>query len=307
MEAADRNKLYTDERTYEHIHVPKFGSAVLMCDSINNGPMIDHNNIANIGLVMEATKERIFGLTSGAVSFGKTRMNLAELGITDEVIAKSMYAANGNSLLFERWNEAIRTKYILPMLLTHRGAYRIRIEGTEFETEMSGKKYNNHFLNVLENTYKTANIIPFLNNQDLISDRELKKFQGGKEFSDNDELTTSVAKILLRITHALTLEFNTSANGVLDNSGNTIPDLYIDDLDDKTIHALTPDDAKTDAGTGGMRNKLFTIRKFMRNYGKYGKLVSYVLNGKDPSQLESVFNGEKAGTRISQSANLTEI
>ncbi|MBS1576161.1 MAG: glutamate 5-kinase, partial [Bacteroidetes bacterium] len=95
------------------------------------------------------------------------------------------------------------------------------------------------------------NIIPVVNENDLVSNVELK-------FSDNDELATLMAVGLF----ADTLIICTSVGGLLDNQKKIIP--FIENVDSTVLQFVTT--AKSSTGLGGMVSKL-TFTKLATSLG----------------------------------------
>lgn len=167
-------------------------------------------------------------VSSGAVAAGKRFLKNYGASINEKKAAASI----GNPLLLNTY-----AKYFSP--------YGISIAQSLCERHhFSNRK---QFLQ-LKRTYEELwanNIIPIANENDVVSDLELK-------FSDNDELATLIAVGF----GASQILFSTSVPGVLDHEGNVITEL---DTRDKAI-LLLANKEKSASGLGGMTSKLNFVR-----------------------------------------------
>lgn len=129
------------------------------------------------------------------------------------------------------------------------------------------------------------NIIPIANENDVVSDLELK-------FSDNDELATLLAVGL----GAHKLLIGSSVNGVLDHQNNTIP--VIEDINEEIMSFARNE--KSAFGLGGMISKL----TFARLATRLGIEVVIFKTHEENSILNAIEN--KTGTVcIAREANKT--
>ncbi len=167
-------------------------------------------------------------VSSGAVGAGKQFIKNYSGTISERKAA----AAIGNPLLLGKYAYCFYP-------------YKINIAQSLCErTHFSNRK---QFLQ-LKKTYEELwanNIIPVANENDVVSDLELK-------FSDNDELATLIAVGF----GASLLLFSTSVPGVLDADGNVIPQI---DVIDKNALSLANKE-KSALGLGGMVSKLTFAR-----------------------------------------------
>ncbi|MGO1520784.1 MAG: glutamate 5-kinase [Sphingobacterium sp.] len=201
--------------------VIKFGSASLTTD----GEIDEH-------IVLEIARQcaqlrahyNIVLVSSGAVTAGKKYI----LNYSGTVAQRKAAAAIGNPLLMRTYGS-----YFHP--------FKIAIAQSLCE--------RHHFANrrqflQLKNTYETLwknNIIPIANENDVVSDKELK-------FSDNDELATLIALGF----GADQLLFGTTVSGVLDREGEVLKCL---EIIDKTALSLARKET-SGSGLGGMVSKL---------------------------------------------------
>lgn len=208
------------------ILVIKFGTASI---TKKNGEL-DESVIETITKQVAVLHQQynIVLVSSGAVGAGKHFIKNYSGTISERKAA----AAIGNPLLLGRY-----AHYFLP--------YKISIAQSLCErTHFSNRK---QFLQ-LKKTYEELwanNIIPVANENDVVSDLELK-------FSDNDELATLIAVGF----GASLLLFSTSVPGVLDADGKVIPQI---DVIDKSALSLANQE-KSALGLGGMVSKLTFAR-----------------------------------------------
>ena len=208
------------------ILVLKFGTA-----SITTGSgELDEAVIAEIARQVALIHQQynLVIVSSGAVAAGKKFLKNYK-GTLNE---KKAAAAIGNPLLLNTYS-----RYFLP--------HGISIAQSLCERHHFSNR--DQFLQ-LKRTYEELwanSIIPIANENDVVSNLELK-------FSDNDELATLIAVGF----GASQVLFSTSVPGVLDSSGQVIPEL--DTADKKVL--LLANKEKSAAGLGGMTSKLTFAR-----------------------------------------------
>lgn len=201
--------------------VIKFGSA-----SITTAGEIDERIVLEIARQCAVLQEKynIVLVSSGAVAAGK-RFIPRYTGTLEQ---RKAAAAVGNPLLIGTYSTYFRP-------------FRIALAQSLCERHHFSNR--SQFLQ-LKRTYETLwknNIIPVANENDVVSNKELK-------FSDNDELATLIAVGF----GAEQLLFSTSVLGVLDAKGNVIP---VIEVVDKSVLALANKE-KSAVGLGGMISKL---------------------------------------------------
>ncbi len=208
------------------ILVLKFGTASI---TQKNGEP-DESVIAEIARQVAALHQQynIVIVSSGAVGAGKHFIKNYSGTISERKAA----AAIGNPLLLGKYAYCFYP-------------YKINIAQSLCErTHFSNRK---QFLQ-LKKTYEELwanNIIPVANENDVVSDLELK-------FSDNDELATLIAVGF----GASLLLFSTSVPGVLDTEGKVVPQI---EVIDKNVLSLANKEKST-LGLGGMVSKLTFAR-----------------------------------------------
>ncbi|MGI4729663.1 MAG: glutamate 5-kinase [Janthinobacterium lividum] len=208
------------------ILVLKFGTASI---TQKNGEL-DENVLAEIARQVAELHQQynIVLVSSGAVGAGKHFIK----NYSGKISERKAAAAVGNPLLLGRY-----AYFFYP--------YKISIAQSLCERQhFSNRK---QFLQ-LKKTYEELwanNIIPVANENDVVSDLELK-------FSDNDELATLIAVGF----GATLLLFSTSVPGVLDEAGAVIPQL---DMTDKSVLSIASKE-KSALGLGGMVSKLTFAR-----------------------------------------------
>ncbi|KAA2240402.1 glutamate 5-kinase [Chitinophaga agrisoli] len=208
------------------ILVIKFGTASI---TRANGEL-DESVIAAIARQVAAlhAEYNMVLVSSGAVAAGKKFLREYNGTISERKAA----AAIGNPLLLSKYSQ-----YFEP--------YGIAIAQSLCERRHFSNR--GQFLQ-LKKTYEelwASNIIPVANENDVVSDLELK-------FSDNDELATLIAVGF----GASGLLFSTSVGGVLDKENKVVPQI---DVIDESVFALA-DTSKSSLGLGGMVSKLTFAR-----------------------------------------------
>jgi len=262
------------QKISKKLMIIKYGTAVLLStqNKIDKTVMLEH------GDVISKYNGPILMISSGAVGFGKTLNNFDH--IEDDVIRKRALASLGNPLLSVNWDLAIKNKNILQALVTHRGLKNSAVRGDM-------KK-------IISEIYKNGNsaVIQF-NENDFVSDSELKKIRGG-EFGDNDKTATLVAELCSEIFQEVELIINTSADGVLNQKNKLIEQIFASKFSQKKINSICGN-KKTIFGTGGMKNKLSIIVNFIKNNPN---VTAYIINGKKVSNLKKILSGINTGTKI---------
>ena len=201
--------------------VIKLGSA-----SITTDGDIDERIVLEIARQCAQLQSRynLVLVSSGAVAAGKRYIP----NYRGTLAQRKAAAAIGNPLLIRTYSTYFRPfKIALAQSLCERHHFANRLQ----------------FLQ-LKQTYETLwknNIIPIANENDVVSNKELK-------FSDNDELATLIALGF----DAEQLLFGTTVAGVLDKQGHVLSKLP---TIDKSVLALATK-AKSAPGLGGMISKL---------------------------------------------------
>lgn len=246
--------------------VLKFGTASIT----NSQGDLDELVISEISRQVAAIQEQfnMVIVSSGAVAAGKGYLKNYKGTINERKAAASI----GNTLLL-----SIYSRYFSP--------YNIAIAQSLCERHHFSNR--GQFLQ-LKKTYEELwanNIIPVANENDVVSNLELK-------FSDNDELATLIA-VGFGASHLL---FSTSVAGVLDGSGNLIPEL---DTSDKEILLLARKE-KSALGLGGMTSKL----NFARLANRMGIRVA-IFGIRSPDAILNTLAGKYGTLCPAQTSSLT--
>ncbi len=243
--------------------VIKFGTASLTRE--NGEP--DEQIIAQIAkeVAILAQDHQLVLVSSGAVGAGKQYIK----GYQGEITQRKAAAAIGNPILLGMY-----AKYLAPFGLSVAQSLCERQHFAQRE----------QFLQLKE-TYQTLwenGIIPIANENDVVSNRELK-------FSDNDELATLIAVGF----GASALLICTQSGGLLNEEKKIIP--HVPKITEEVMQWVAP--SKSTLGTGGMASKL-TFTKLATQLG-----IKTIIFGMKQGIL-AAFN-EKAGTVFSpQEASL---
>jgi glutamate 5-kinase len=245
--------------------VVKLGTAVIT----GKDGKIDQRIIKKIAdevSALSATYNMVL-VSSGAVGSGKSFFPKYK-GTTTE---RKAAAAVGNPLLIQLYHKAF-SKYNITVAqaLCERHHFSNRPQFTQLR-------------DTFEEFWRN-NILPVVNENDLVSNRELK-------FSDNDELATLIAVGF----NAEMLLLCTSVGGFLDGEKKIIP--LIPKIDAKVLGMVTTD--KTSVGLGGMLSKL-TSTKLATSLGI--KVIIGGLAGNTP--LQDAIEGKAGTTFLPKTSNL---
>lgn len=206
-------------------------------------------------------------VSSGAVGSGKSLIKQYKGTLTERKAA----AAIGNPILIRLYQKYF-TAYNIPVAqaLTERVHFSRRAQFLQLKETFE--------------TFWANKIIPIVNENDLVSNVELK-------FSDNDELATLIAIGF----DADALIICTSVGGFMDNEKKIIP--LITNIDKNILGFVTTD--KSSLGLGGMTSKL-TFTRLANSLGI--KVIITGLKGNTP--FASALAGDQGTTFLPQESNL---
>ena len=236
--------------------VLKFGSATV---TDKNGD-VAIETIEGIASQVAILREnyKIVIVSSGAVAAGKRSIK----NYTGLISERKAAAAIGNPLLMGIYKSAF-------------SPYNITV--AQSLCERSHFANRKQFLQLKDtfNTLWKSGVIPIANENDVVSDIELK-------FSDNDELATLLALAF----DAEVLMIGSAVSGLLDKNGAVIPE--VKEVNEDIFAVVSKE--KSAVGLGGMQSKL-TFAKLATRLG-----IKVVLFGaREPKELLNALNG-KAGT-----------
>ncbi|MEO8582545.1 MAG: glutamate 5-kinase [Flavitalea sp.] len=245
--------------------VIKLGSAVIT-DSEGN---IDEAVIKKVAVEVAALKTAydIVLVSSGAIASGKKFLKKYKGTLFDRKAA----AAVGNPMLIQLYHKHLSKHHIV--------VAQALCERVHF----SNRK---QFLQLKETfgTFWDNNIIPVVNENDLVSNVEIK-------FSDNDELATLIAIGF----DAASLVFCTSSGGLLNHVKKVVR--RIEKVDSSILKFVSAE--KSGSGLGGMLSKL-TFTRLALSLGIH--VVICGLKGSNP--LSKALNGESGSYFVPQKSDL---
>lgn len=245
--------------------VIKLGTAVIT----DNKGVISQAIIRKVAteIASLAKRYRIVLVSSGAVGSGKSFIKQYKGTLTDRKAA----AAIGNPILIRHYQK-------------HFSSYDIPVAQALCERVHFSRRAQ--FLQLKEtfNAFWENNIIPIVNENDLISNVELK-------FSDNDELATLMAIGF----DAEALIICTSVGGFMNDKKEIIP--LVENVDKNILGFVTTD--KSSLGLGGMTSKL-TFTRLANSLGI--KVIITGLKGNTP--FTSAMAGTQGTTFLPQQSNL---
>jgi glutamate 5-kinase len=214
-----------------------------------------------------SSKYNIALVSSGAVGSGKKMIRHYKGSLTERKAA----AAVGNPILIMLYQQYFEA-YGIPVAqaLCERHHFSSRTQFLQLKDTFG--------------TFWKNGIIPIINENDLVSNVELK-------FSDNDELATLIAVGF----NADTLIICTSVGGLMNGEKKIVP--FVEKIDNKVVGFVKFD--KTNLGLGGMISKL----TFTRLAGSLGiKVIICGLSGNTP--FGDALNGKNGTTFKQQPSNL---
>lgn len=258
--------------------VIKLGSAVIS----NSDGSINVSLIKKlVGEVVNLSQQyNIVMVSSGAVGSGKAFIK----NYKGTLIERKAAAAVGNPILIRLYDKYFsRHSISVAQALCERHHFSNRLQFVQLKETFA--------------EFWKHNIIPVVNENDLVSNVELK-------FSDNDELATLIAVGF----DADTLIICTSVGGLMDDKKNILP--LITNID-KTVMGFVSTD-KSSLGLGGMISKLtftrlatsFGIRVIFCGLGKVNSL-RLALNGKTGTTFPAKKSDLKARQKWLASGSIT--
>ncbi|MDE3184608.1 MAG: glutamate 5-kinase [Bacteroidota bacterium] len=244
--------------------VIKLGTAV-----ISDQQGINHTVIKKVASEIAAlsSKYNVVLVSSGAVGSGKKLLRHYKGSLTERKAA----AAVGNPILimlYQKYFEA----YNIPVA-------QALCERHHFSNRLQFLQLKDTF-----DTFWQNSIVPIVNENDLVSNIELK-------FSDNDELATLIAVGF----NAEAMIICTSVGGLMNHEKEIIP--LVEKVDNKILGLVTT--GKSDVGLGGMISKL-TFTRLAISLG-----IKVVICGlKTDSPFREALSGTNGTTFNAQSSNL---
>ncbi len=249
----------------KEVLVVKLGTAVITGKEGN----IDKQIIKKLAKDVSALHQKynVVIVSSGAVGSGKKFLK----DYKGSLFERKAAAAIGNPVLMQLYNQQF-------------SSYGLNCAQALCERVHFSKR--TQFLQLREtfNTFWNNNIIPVVNENDLVSNVEIK-------FSDNDELATLIAIGF----DASSLILCTSSGGLLDNEREVIK--KIDKLDASVMKFVSTE--KSGLGLGGMISKL-TFTKLALSLGI--NVVICGLKGEHP--ISEALKGNNGSYFVPQKSNL---
>lgn len=250
--------------------VIKVGTSTLTYD---NG----RANLVNIERLCRAISNQmnqgreVILVSSGAIGIGMGRLRIKER--PDSIREKQAIAAVGQCELMNLYSRFFSEYNYVPgqVLLTK----------DDIEDEITRDNITNTFSCLIE-----KEIIPVVNENDTVSTREI--FHNGT-FGDNDTLSAIVAELV----HADLLILLSDISGLYDSDPRQNENAKLI----HTVTEITPEiksyagDAGSNRGTGGMRTKIEAAK-----ITSFAGIHMVIANGKDPSVIDEIINGERIGT-----------
>lgn len=218
--------------------------------------------VLQLARLRKAGHELVF-VSSGAVAAGVEALGLkARPADLNDV---QMCAAVGQARFiceYEKLFSACGLK-VGQILLTH----------ADFEDRRRSQNVKNMLARLAKN-----GIVPIVNENDVVSDDELK----GRSFGDNDWMSFLIAKLV----RAEVLVLLTTVDGLLDENGRRIAKVE----NFRNLSRLVRPGEKGKLSKGGMDSKLKAVKAAVQS-----GIDVYVANGRK-SSLDGIFGGKSTGT-----------
>lgn len=263
----------------ERINIVKYGTDVLT--RLSGGEkVIAHDVMKDHGRVINAFRERLILVTSGAVGVGKDVVQRRLDYISDEAIRRRLLAGAGNPVLSTLWSQAIPRKVLIQGLITD------RMDAEEAQS-------------LIKSLYQVPDEAIFqINGNDVTSPDEMT--------GDNDVNTSNLAIWSSAVAEKVRAIYCTLEEGLYEHFGTDqqklVPEICAEDLTDAYLRTHCKDPSSK-ASTGGMLSKAKALRRAVLE----GQNVEgFIIGGKNSENLAKVFAGESVGTRVVR-GNLSQV
>jgi glutamate 5-kinase len=217
--------------------------------------------IMDIIFLMQEQSENILLVTSWAVSHGRI--------LRPDINDKQVLAGIGNPFIYRLYDEKFQKNGIdiMQVLVTH----GIINETTGFWKSLKKS---------VENSWNYGNIIPIINENDVITPEELEKLWIG---ADNDKNALLLAKLF----NAKLLAIVTNTDWVLDESKSRITSIASNKLTPEYISYIC--DQKSQWWTWWMVSKLNVARQAWEIWKNWEPWIpTYIFDGKNSTLLEYI-------------------
>lgn len=255
--------------------VVKFGTENLF----GNNKRLDQNVFDDFARQIVSVQDlgiQVVIVSSGAIAAGKDRLSL--LRIDSQKFTKKELAGIGARHLLNRWGSAFE-KY-------GREVGQVLVTYANWEDSSERQNVKTSILN-----YGHLGIIPIINENDVVSDTEIKLMEKG--ISENDRLARMITELIC----ADGVLFLTNVAGVFEKDPKTYPEAK---LYTEVDYRIVGEHIKIDAhvisqnGRGGMLAKL-TEAVICARLGK-----NAAITGCEENVIIKFAKGEPAGTRIGE-------
>ncbi len=215
---------------------------------------------------LEASGREVIFVSSGAVAAGVEALGLKSRPA--EVNDVQMCAAVGQARYITEYERLFGEKgvQIGQVLLTH--------------ADFDNRRRAANVRRALDHLVRKG-IVPVLNENDVVADEEIK----GLTFSDNDQLSALIARLVC----ADALVLLTTVDGLLDDRGRRVPEIFSFRDALKLVRA----GEKGSLSKGGMDSKL----KAVKIASEAGANV-VIANGRRAGILDAIFSGRDVGTFV---------
>ncbi len=262
---------------YQNRIVVKVGTSTLTNEAGQN----DLRSFDRLACVLADIHNRgyeIILVSSGAIAVGRNKLRMPERPTALRL--KQAAAAVGQCRIMHLYDKFF-SDY-------DKTVAQILLNAEDMDIEVKKTNLTNTFDSLLE-----MGVIPIVNENDSVSYTEIESEE--RLFGDNDMLSAIVAVLC----KARRLVILSDINGLYDKDprlhaeANFIP--RVESIDDRTIPLAGG--AGSRRGTGGMKTKLQAAKLATRQ-----GIDTIITNGRNPSALYGILNGESVGTLFVGSA-----
>lgn len=255
--------------------VVKLGTANLC----NNVGLLDSNifnNIADQVIKLHKSSTEVIVVSSGAIKAGGERMK--NMGLNTENLAKKEIAGIGARHLLNRWGNAFERH--------HREVGQVWVTFGNWSDEGEKRNIRSSILSYLINE-----IVPIVNEKDVVSDWEIKAMEQG--ISENDRLAQMISILI----EADAILFLTNEGGIFEDDPKINPKARMyKEVDWQTnpeeLIVIGKSGLVSSLGTGGIIAKLREASRCAE------KGMQVAIAGKEKDVILRFAKGEYMGTKI---------
>lgn len=254
---------------------------------IGTSSLSKEDGAININIIQELAKtiyklmsqgHDVLLVTSGAVGCGKSlikKANDMSIHLKDDAFSKKeTYSTVEKTVLSGMGQGRLLSYYAHEFEKTGLLVEQVLIAGE--------KDINNSFFNDNIDVCFKIGIVPIINANDTVYDKELVE-NANKRFSDNDILAAELAHSI----RADVLILITNVSGYIDENNKVVSEIRYEEIDEFIANTKK---SVSLGGTGGMHSKLSTC--------KIAGCNTYIIHNSQICNIDLLLRGERIGTKI---------